>query len=407
MLPTFQEGRRPRPNAHASLLNTGHTNPQARRPGSGAAQHAHQAGPAARPGPRPLATGQAVSTNARNAQTRRAVQQVLRQVQDLMRLPYATYRPGTAGRAPWQETHDEFGQLWYATRVKELWVYSHEINHWGDQEFMIANPQTGTRVYFTPAGYVSAKQQIQGTASATGEFGRVYGNTLGVIVTIATGGVALEAGAGTVAMEYAAPFMTKEVLTGAAVRAGTDTGVQLLSGFATGEGSFADRSIYAVRNLNGTSIIVAALINTEGMRLPANKFAKVGVKLLFAGSTAAAGNLVTVSLANKDKYGTGWHGVDLHNADERSDFFIGVGLSAELDVGKEYATEFLAPGLAKLARRSIAGASGRAMPAVLRSVTTQRISWPTAFGIGTTSEIRKKSWEKAKEAQKEADKKRR
>jgi hypothetical protein len=223
------------------------------------------------------------------------------------------------------------------------------------------------------------------------------------VVVVATGGIALEAGAGTVALEYAAPFMTKEVLTGAAVRAGTDAGVQLLSGFATGEGSFMDRSIYAVRNLNGTSIVIAALINTEGMRLPTNKWAKVGVQMLFAGSTAAAGNLVTVSLANKDKYGTGWHGVNLHDQQERSDFFIGVGMSAVLDVGKEYTANFLAPGIARLTRFSIAGASGRAVPATLRAVTTKRLTLPTAFGIGTISETKKKSWENARQAERDKE----
>lgn len=219
---------------------------------------------------------------------------------------------------------------------------------------------------------------------------------------VATGGIALEAGAGTVAMEYAAPFLTEEVLTGAGIRAGTDTGIQLISGFATGKESAWKRSKYAVKNVNATSIIVAALINTEGMRLPTNWFAKTGIKMLIAGGTAAAGNLVTVSVANKRLYGTGWHGVDFHDHEERNNFFIGVGLSAGLDVGKEYATDLLAPTVAKLTHRAIASASGRALMPTLRPVTARLVTWPTSFGIGTVSEIRKKNWENKKEKDKKA-----
>lgn len=124
--------------------------------------------------------------------------------------------------------------------------------------------------------------------------------------------------------------------------------------------------------------------------------------MLIAGGTAAAGNLVTVSVANIDTYGTGWHGVSFHDSDERNNFFIGVGLSAGLDVGKEYATDLLAPSVVKFTRRAIASASGRAVMPTLHPVNAKLMTWPTSFGIGTVSEIRKKNWEKNKEEEKKA-----
>jgi hypothetical protein len=354
---------------------------------------------------RPTSANIATSVSRRNAATEKVVNQVIRKISDQVRvpsLPFSAYQPGTPGRAPWVKGTDLNGQNWYRTQVQELWVYSHAIDRWGTREFKVYNPKTKAWASFTPQGYIADKEQGRAIASSTGEFGRVYANTLGTIVVVATGGVALEAGAGTVAMEYAAPFLTEEVLTGAGIRAGTDAGIQLISGFATGKGSALERSKYAVANLNGTSIVVAALINTESMRLPANRLAKAGVKMLIAGGTAAAGNLVTVSAANLETYGTRWHGVDFHDSDERSNFFIGVGLSAGLDVGKEYATEWLAPTVAKFTRRAIASASGRALLPTLRPVNAKLMAWPTSFGIGTVSEIRKKNWEKNKEEEKKA-----
>ena len=405
MNPGFQEGRRPRANAVASLAHTGHVSPLGRRPGLGFAAHGQHPGTASRPGPQPISASMAAAVNRRNAATEKIVSHVLRKVSDqvqLPSLPFSAYQPGAPGRSPWVKGTDINGQTWYRTQVQELWVYSHAIDRWGTREFKVYNPKTKAWASFTPQGYIADKEQGQAVASATGEFGRVYANTLGTIVVVATGGVALEAGAGTVAMEYAAPFMTEEILTGAGIRAGTDAGVQLISGFATGKGSAWQRTKYAVANVNATSIIVAALINTEGMRLPTNWFAKTGVKMLIAGGTAAAGNLVTVSIANIGTYGTGWHGVDFHDSDERNNFFIGVGLSAGLDVGKEYATDFLAPSVAKFTRRTIASASGRALMPTLRPVNAKLMTWPTSFGIGTVSEIRKKRWEKNKEEEKKA-----
>jgi hypothetical protein len=338
-----------------------------------------------------------MALNQRNAQSQRAVRQLLRHVADEVRLPslpYAAYRPGTPGRAPWQATKDGFGQTWYATQVQHIWVYAHQINSKGDQEFVVANPRTGTRVSFRPVGYYDG--QFNGVASATGEFGRVYANTLGTIVVVATGGVALEAGGAALISEYAAPYLTQEVATGFGVRAGRDFGIQLVSGFLTSEGSFWQRGKTSLSNVNGSSILLAGILNTEGLEL------KLPAKLLMAVGTATAGNLVTISYANRKKHNSFVYGVDLHDRKERNDFLIGVGISGLLDVGTEFGTGVLTPHAARLARGIIATSAGRAVPATLRAVRATRFTLPLSFGIGTVAETGKKAWEHGKEAREEA-----
>lgn len=58
------------------------------------------------------------------------------------------------GRDPWQETTDDFSQTWYATQVGRTWVYAHQINSKGDQQFVVVNPRTDIRVHFTLQGYL-------------------------------------------------------------------------------------------------------------------------------------------------------------------------------------------------------------------------------------------------------------
>ena len=76
MNPGFQEGRRPRANAVASLASTGHPTPLGRRPGAGTVQHAHQT-VAARPGPRPMSARQTAGVNASQSHLKRTVNQVV------------------------------------------------------------------------------------------------------------------------------------------------------------------------------------------------------------------------------------------------------------------------------------------------------------------------------------------
>ena len=105
MFRNFQEGIPARPNALAALANTGRPHPRARRPQNGAVQQAHRPELATRPGPQPLTARQAMAVNQRNAQSERAVRQLLRHTADEARLPtlpYAAYRPGAPGRDPWQ-----------------------------------------------------------------------------------------------------------------------------------------------------------------------------------------------------------------------------------------------------------------------------------------------------------------
>ena len=400
MLRNYQEGYHTRPNAHASLANTGRLHPGARRPQAGAIQYAHRPELTARPGPQPSTARQAVAVNQRNAKTQRAVHQLVRHAEDAVRLPtlpYSAYQPGAPGSNPWKETQDDFGQTWAATEVQHIWVYSHQINDKGDQEFMVANPRTGTRVYFRPIGYYSG--QLNSIASATGEFGRVYANTLGTIVVVASGGVALEAGGGALISEYAAPYLTKEVVTGFGVRAGRDAGIQLFSSFATTKGSFMHRGGVALADLNYSSILVSGILNTEGLEL------KWPAQLLMASGTAAAGNLVTMKFSNISNHGSFVYGVNLLNRKERKEFLIGVGVSGLMDVSTEYATHFLAPHAAKLARGIIANTSGRAVLTTLRAVQTTRFTLPVSFGIGTTVETGKKAIEHRIDAHNEAEEK--
>lgn len=306
MLRNYQEGHHARPSSHGSLANTGRIHPDARRPQAGAIQQAHRPDLTTRPGPQPLTARQAVGVHQRTAKTTRAVDQVMRYAKDEVRLPtlpYAAYQPGAPGRDPWQETQDGFGQSWFATEVQHIWVYSHQINDFGDKEFMVANPRTGTRVYFRPVGYYDG--QFKNIASATGEFGKVYANTLGTIVVVATGGAALEAGGGALLSEYAAPYLTKDALTGFGIRAGRDAGIQFVSTFATTKGSLLHRGGVAFGDLNYSSMIVAGLLNTEGMEL------KLPGKLLMATGTAVAGNLVTMKFSNISNHGSFVYGVNL------------------------------------------------------------------------------------------------
>lgn len=400
MISRFPDGYQPPRNRQAALLHAGGPSPIGSRQAGGISAFAGTPRIAihtGRPGPQPTTTSQAIAVRARTSQSQRAVQQTLRHIQEVIHTPYSTYQPNTPGREPWRKTHDEFGQPWFATQVREIWVYAHQINNWGDQEFILTNPQTGTRVHFIPTGYIPAHASIQAIASATGEFGRIYRNTLGVVVVVGTGGAALGAGAGAVALEYAAPYLTTEALTGFGIRAGTDGAVQLVSNFAVSKGSFINRSKYALVNINGTSMLVAGVLNTEGLEL------KLPAKLLMAGGTAAAGNLVTMSYANLVPYGSIFHGVNLHDEDERNEFFVGVGLSAVLDVGKEKASDWLAPGVAKLARRTMAVSSGQAVSTTLRVVRAQRFVLPLSFSIGTVSETGKKLWEEKKKGKEEVE----
>lgn len=49
----------------------------------------------------------------------RVVQQAQHQTQ-LSTLPFASYRPGAAGRNPWDKVVNTDGQTWYRTQVQEL-----------------------------------------------------------------------------------------------------------------------------------------------------------------------------------------------------------------------------------------------------------------------------------------------
>lgn len=198
MNPGFQDGRRPRTNTVASLANTGHTDPLSRRPRPGAVQQAHQT--VARPGPQPQSVHQTAAVNRQNLRTRQAAlltaQNTAAILGKIKAVPYAEYDPRK--NRGWDMTADASGATgWEQKKVRELWVFSRIIDGWGTREFAVFNPQNGCHVFFVPAGYISAKTQIQSTASATGVFGKHAENaTLFAATSIMTGGAGGIAGAG-------------------------------------------------------------------------------------------------------------------------------------------------------------------------------------------------------------------
>lgn len=303
MLSSFQPGQRRPANGLSALLHTGHHVP-APSP-SRISTHCGPpaiAGHTGRPGPQPLTASMATMISRRNAATHQVVRRVVaraRQQVQLPTLPFSAYRPGATGRDPWVPTkQDAFGQQWYATQVEELWVYSHQVDSWGSQEFVVYNPRTKIYARFTPVGYISGKAQIQGTASATGEFGRVYFNFLaGTAATFATLGVAAEFEAGSalltstrgvlircgsaaagqatrLAGQIAEEFTWKGFLSKVLI----DGSVQFGSGLAT-KGSIRE----SAEEMNYLSMFVSGILPGEGF-LPAlrnstiTSTVKVGVR---------------------------------------------------------------------------------------------------------------------------------
>lgn len=247
MMPSFQEGRRPRANTVASLANTGHVHPLARRPAGGAMQHAHSLGPASRPGPKPLSAQQIMTVNRQNAATQRAAMQTAKRTVDVVQrikaVPYSEYDPRK--KTGWEMTVDSSGATgWERKRVGELWVFSRIIDAWGSREFMVFNPQNGHHVAFVPAGHISAKREIQNIASATGVFGKHAEQfTYATAITLGTGGLGGAAG-----------------LTGVGVRAimgrmVVDATTQFAGGLMAHDLSFKD----ALEEVNLTSTFLAGL----------------------------------------------------------------------------------------------------------------------------------------------------
>ena len=162
----------------------------------------------------------------------------------MARVPYKEYDPRQ--QTGWEMTADASGATgWEHKKVRELWVFSRIIDGWGSREFMVYNPRNQHYVSFIPAGYISAKRQIQATASATGVFGKHAEElTYTTALTLMTGGLGGVAG-----------------LTGAGVRAvvgriGVDATIQFAGGLMAHGLSLKE----AVEEINFTSAFLAGVL---------------------------------------------------------------------------------------------------------------------------------------------------
>ena len=201
-----------------------------------------------RPGPQPFTASEAMRTNRQNGMTKRAVERTVRQMASVPTLPFAAY---AHDKVVWHPTKpDAFGQQWYQTKVQELFVFSHQIDKKGTLEFMVLNPANGRYVRFVPKGYIPGKDQFNGTASATGVFGRHAERiTVATATTIATAG--LGSGLG---------------LTGLGVRAflgrfTIDAGIQFLGGLMAHDLNVTE----ATEEINLTSSFLAGALPGGGL----------------------------------------------------------------------------------------------------------------------------------------------
>ena len=125
--------------------------------------------------------------------TKKAVDQTIQRVRQLASLPYSAYAPGNVRWYPTKQ--DAFGQQWHQTKVRELFVFSHQIDRKGTLEFKVLNPANGHWLHFVPKGYIPGYEQFDAVASATGEFGRrAEKATMYTATTLATGGLGGAAG---------------------------------------------------------------------------------------------------------------------------------------------------------------------------------------------------------------------
>lgn len=432
----YPQGRSVRANAVASLAGTGHISPGGRRPVGGAVQHAQLPGPAARPGPRALSARQVAALNAQQARARREVEQTLAECKRAVvasnnqmqrraqSLPFSQYDYDKRkdGRDAVQ-TEIQIPGTFRTTeatcyKVGELWVYAASETNYGDHTYYLFNPHTGALVEFTPeasrpgSSYASKASTWHTYGSGMGVVGdRLEKGFIGISLIAFTGGAALEVGAYGWAAEEAAPFLARTAVRAwqwgrpmlsragsqawqaakgygwkaMGIRVGTDLGIQVTSGAITSHGNLAQRAVQVGNNINLSSLVVSAIINTSGAKLS-------GIaKFLIAGGTAAAGNLVTVSGDNKEKYKSYVHGVDFAKRDQSLMFGFNVVMGMILDRNKEMLVEKATEKLGE--RIAQASGSGRARLSQLLEVKKTRVELGWNMAIGTASEWGKKNVE--------------
>lgn len=438
MNPGFQEGRRPRANAVASLAHTGHASPLGRRPGVGFAAHGQQPGPAARPGPRPLSARQVAAVNAQNARIKREIEQVAAECKREIQRSNSLLQQRAASvafnkidfdqRSTGRDAATEVVQLPGTYRQLDvtryvaggLWIYATTLHDgWGDHQYFVYNPDTGALLHFVPeAGitdptrrtYASKRARIQGIAAHTGMVGGyLEKGFLGTSALFLTGGIAAELGAYAFVTEEVAPVVSriavqayrvawpaveayaKKAAKGALMRMGVDAGFQFGTGYLAADAAQGNKGLQAWNGMNGVSVVAAGAIDTGGLK---NK-----AKFLVALGSAVGTNLFTVSGGNAVNYGSVGHIVDFSNRDQTVEFVRNVVLSTLFDQSKEHGSEWIAKRLAARAEAMASQASGKASQAVLRFVTEARVALPASIVIGGSMEVPKKKWENNKAAE--------
>ena len=440
MNPGFQEGRRPRANAVASLAHTGHASPLGRRPGVGFAAHGQHPGPASRPGPRPMSARQVAAVNAQNARIKREIEQVAaecrREIQRsnslvqqraaslaFSRIDFDQRARGRDATAEVVQVPGTYRQL-DVTRYTAggLWIYATTLHDgWGDHQYFVYNPDTGALLHFTPeAGidpkkrlYASKQAQIRGTAAGTGVAGGyLEKGFLGTSALFLTGGVAAELGAYAFVTEEVAPVVSriavqayrvarpaveayaKKAAKGALMRMGVDFSFQFGTGYIAADSKRGDKVNQALSGVNGTSILAAGAIDASGLKAKA--------KFLLAVGSAVTTNLFTVSGDNVTDYKGYWHMTDFGDTAQSHAFVRNVILGVLFDQGKEHGAEWVAKRVAGRAEDMAAKASGKASQSVLRWVTEARVALPASFVIGGVPEVAKKTWEGNQKTKEEA-----
>lgn len=433
MNPGFQEGRRPRANALASLANTGHVSPLARRPSAGAVAHANKPAPAHRPGPRPMSARQTMALNAQNARVRREVEQTIAECRrEIHRSNSQMQRRGASlafsqidfdKRAAGRDAVTEVVQVPGTYRQMDvtryaaggLWVYVTTLHDgWGDHQYFVFNPDTGALLQFTPESaisdpkrhlYASKRAQIQGTAAGTGVVGGyLEKGFLGTSALFLTGGMAAELGAYAFVTEEVAPVVSriavqayrvarpaveayaKRAAKGALMRMSVDISFQFGTSYLTADPSKGARSAQALQSINGTQVLGAgAIVGGEN--------ARAGAKFLVALGTAVTTNLVTVSGSNAQKYKSYWHMVNFQDSQQGLEYVRNVIIGTLADPLKEMGAGTIAKQAAGRAEEWAAQASGKASRAVLKLVTETRVELPATIVLGSLVEIPKKLWE--------------
>jgi hypothetical protein len=413
MNPGFQEGRRPRANAVASLANTGHTTPLGRRPGVGTVQHAHQATPG-RPGPRPMSARQTASVNAAQSRLKRTLNQVVQLSKEeawrlnsdaqlrrrMEALPYAKYNANKIDPHAKTDVVDEYGTPMGQERyvVGQLWVFASTVNDaFGTRKYWVYNTRTGVLVSFEPEHgiaaqnrtYMSEKARFQNIAAGTGVVGGyLEKGFLGISAGMLTGGLVYEVGGAAAVATVIRGYVVKAA-KGALVRGAIDLGGQYTVGVITGKGSFVERSRTSLGDVNMLSVAGAAATDVGGL--------KAWAKLLVAVGSSATTNYYSGKINNVREDGKFFHSVDLSDDKQRKTYVINIILGTFFDQIKEYG----APALEKVMRNTpntagmlTAMRHYRYVPAKpLSKLVDETMVLSLGFHIGGFLETGKKLWE--------------